>query len=199
MSQKNVDELMELWTLTMIKHNDFGPFENHAAMNKVIDQIEQGSAPWKCLVTQIDPNLPPHAPSWQRDQYQIWYRDPDTVISHILANPDFCSEFDVSPYVHVGPDGQRRWCDFMSGNYAWKQAVCLIYYWSIGRLKLMVSVFRHEFTLTILQLRVRCMLGLFSAAIRQQFLSQRGMWSIIPSTSLSVTSSTLLDVAIEMP
>ncbi|KAK0435379.1 hypothetical protein EV421DRAFT_2011156 [Armillaria borealis] len=122
MSQGHIDELMELWTLTMLKHNDFGPFENHTAMNKLIDEIKQGSAPWKCFVTQVEPNLPPHAPSWQRDQYQIWYRDPDTVISNILSNPDFCTEFDASPYVHVGPDGKRRWCDFMSGNYAWKQS-----------------------------------------------------------------------------
>ncbi|PBK81654.1 hypothetical protein ARMGADRAFT_1048787 [Armillaria gallica] len=123
MSQGNVDKLMELWTLTMLKHDDFSPFENHATMHKIIDQIEQGDAPWKCFITQVDSDLPANAPSWQRDKYQIWYRDPDTVISHILASPDFCVEFDPLPYIHVGPDGKRQWCDFMSGNYAWRQSV----------------------------------------------------------------------------
>ncbi|PBK85227.1 hypothetical protein ARMGADRAFT_1048097 [Armillaria gallica] len=89
MSQGNIDELMELWTSTMLKHNDFSPFENHAAMHKIINQIEQGDAPWKCFVTQVDPNLPANAPSWQHDKYQIWYRDPNTMISHILASRDF--------------------------------------------------------------------------------------------------------------
>ncbi|KAK0227298.1 hypothetical protein EDD85DRAFT_957914 [Armillaria nabsnona] len=104
MSQGNIDKLMELWTLTMLKHNDFGPFKNHAAMHKIIDQIEQGDAPWKCFITQVDPNLPANAPSWQHDKYQIWY------------------QFDALPYIHIGPDGKRRWCDFMSGNYAWRQS-----------------------------------------------------------------------------
>ncbi len=116
MSQGHSDELMELWILMMLKHNDIGPFKNHMAMNKLIDEIKQGSALWKYFVMQVEPNLPPHALSWQQD--------PDTVISNILSNPDFCTEFDASPYVHVGPDGKQRWCDFMSGNYAWKQLVC---------------------------------------------------------------------------
>lgn len=125
MSQGNTDELMELWSLTMQEHNTFGPFENHKDMNKLIDSIQQGDAPWKCFITQVDSNLPADAPNWQRDQYQIWYRDPDTVISNLLSSPDFCSEFDTCPYVHIGPDGKRRWCDFMSGNYAWTQSVRL--------------------------------------------------------------------------
>ncbi|PBK80946.1 hypothetical protein ARMGADRAFT_1146782 [Armillaria gallica] len=121
MSQGHIDELMELWTATMLKHNNFGPFENHASMLKIINSIKHSSSPWKCFVTQIDPNLPAHALSWQRDQYQIWYQDPDTIISHILASPDFCMEFDTAPYVHVGRDGKQRWGDFMSGNFAWRQ------------------------------------------------------------------------------
>ncbi|PBK62830.1 hypothetical protein ARMSODRAFT_990403 [Armillaria solidipes] len=123
MSQGGIDELMELWTLTMLKHGDFGPFENHDAMHKAIDSIRQGDAPWKCFVAQADTNLSPNAPNWQRDQYQIWYRDPDTVISNMLANPDFSDEFDAAPYIEVGQDGKRRWCDFMSGNFAWRHAM----------------------------------------------------------------------------
>ncbi|KAK0460894.1 uncharacterized protein EV420DRAFT_1619442 [Desarmillaria tabescens] len=122
MSQGNINELMELWTLTMLKHGDFGPFENHDEMYKLIDAIQQGSAPWKCFVTQVDANLPPTAPSWQCNQYQIWYHDPDMVISNILANPDFSNEFDTAPYVEVSSDGKRWWCDFMSGNFAWRHA-----------------------------------------------------------------------------
>ncbi|KAK0446242.1 hypothetical protein EV421DRAFT_1890084 [Armillaria borealis] len=46
--------------------------------------------------------------------------DSDTVISNMLANTDFVNEFDVAPYVHVNAEGKQHWCDFMSGNYAWR-------------------------------------------------------------------------------
>ncbi|KAJ7868968.1 hypothetical protein B0H14DRAFT_3132512 [Mycena olivaceomarginata] len=54
-------------------------------------------------------------------EYEIWYRDPDVVIRNMLGNPDFDGEFDTTPYVELDRHGQRRWSDFMSGNFAWKQ------------------------------------------------------------------------------
>ncbi|KAJ7321837.1 hypothetical protein DFH08DRAFT_818214 [Mycena albidolilacea] len=39
----------------------------------------------------------------------------------MLDNPDFDSEFDTTPYVELDRHGQRRWSDFISGNFVWKQ------------------------------------------------------------------------------
>ncbi|KAF8915774.1 hypothetical protein CPB85DRAFT_1374970 [Mucidula mucida] len=104
MSQGDIDHLMELWDLSMQQHGGCAPFGDHDKMYAGIDDIPLGSAPWKCF--------------WKKQSYQIWYQDPDTVISNMLANPDFASEFNASPYVHIGPNGKRRWSEFMSGNFS---------------------------------------------------------------------------------
>ncbi|KAJ3791358.1 hypothetical protein GGU11DRAFT_751978 [Lentinula aff. detonsa] len=88
----------------------------------MIDSIQDGSAPWQCLETEIDKNITPDAPEWQKTSYQVWYRDPDIVISNILSNPQFSSTFDYASYIHIGKDGKRRWSDMMSGNFAYGQS-----------------------------------------------------------------------------
>jgi len=55
-------------------------------------------------------------------EYQLWYRDPRKVVHNILANPDFSTTLDYIPY-HDFQDGKRRYCDFMSGDWAWDQCV----------------------------------------------------------------------------
>jgi len=55
-------------------------------------------------------------------KYQVWFRDPRKVIRNILANPDLVNDIDYIPYRDF-EDGKRRYCDFMSGDWAWKQCV----------------------------------------------------------------------------
>lgn len=55
-------------------------------------------------------------------EYELWYRDPRKVIHNILANPDLVDGIDYVPYREF-QDGKRRYCDFMSGDWAWEQCV----------------------------------------------------------------------------
>ncbi|KAL6298938.1 hypothetical protein BKA93DRAFT_753777 [Sparassis latifolia] len=122
MFQPDIDYLMELWGLSLMKHGDLGPFDSYDHMYAVIDDVAEGSAPWKCFVSQGEADLPPNAPNWQSEEYHIWYRDPRTVIANMLDNPDFAGEFDPAPYIHVDASDNRRWSDFMSGNYSWRHS-----------------------------------------------------------------------------
>lgn len=45
------------------------------------------------------------------------------VLKNLLDNPDFNGQFDYEPYIETGKDEQRRWNNFMSGNFAWRHAV----------------------------------------------------------------------------
>ncbi|KAF9044507.1 hypothetical protein BDZ89DRAFT_1099714 [Hymenopellis radicata] len=127
MSQGKTDQLMRLlerWSQRFV-HDPMeaeAPFVNHADMQDQIDAIPLGSAPWKCLVVKPPANLPNDAPEWRKEEYQVWYRDADVVLSNILANPDFAKEFDAAPYVHLDVDEKRCWSDFMSGNFAYTHA-----------------------------------------------------------------------------
>lgn len=123
MSAPNIDYLMDLWAFSLLKHGDTSPFENAAQMYQAIDDICLGDAPWKCLETEVPDNLPASAPEWEQQPYQIWLRDIDTVCTNMLDNPDLQDGFESRPYIHVS-DGKRRWGNFMSGNFAWRHAVC---------------------------------------------------------------------------
>ncbi|KAF8954718.1 hypothetical protein BDZ97DRAFT_1908047 [Flammula alnicola] len=111
MSQGNINYLLELWGLLLMKHGSSGPFESYKHIYDTIDAIEEGDAPWQCFKTSID-EIEKDAPNWKQQEYEIWYRDPEVV-------------FDAAPYVESvktdkdDKDGKQRWADFMSANYAW--------------------------------------------------------------------------------
>ncbi|KAJ3760657.1 hypothetical protein EV360DRAFT_39300 [Lentinula raphanica] len=132
MSQGNIDQLMDVWARyqrELAANNSCencvevgSPFHSHTEMYDLIDSISHGDAPWKCLQTVVDEHLSTNAPEWKKTSYQVWYRDPDTVVANILSNPEFIHDFDVAPYIHLDGAGVRRWADFMSGNFAWRHA-----------------------------------------------------------------------------
>ncbi|KAH7903397.1 hypothetical protein BJ138DRAFT_1194342, partial [Hygrophoropsis aurantiaca] len=121
MSGPNIDFLMELWAFNVAKYDGTSPFSSHRDAYATIDSIRAGDVPWQCLAIDPAEDLPPDAPAWKQNRYQVWYRDPDTVIKNMLDNPDFNGQFDYAPYVYKDSNGQRRWTNVMSGNYAWRQ------------------------------------------------------------------------------
>jgi len=122
MSSKNIDYLLNLWALSLMKHEDLGPFESYQHLYETIDSTKLGDAPWQCFETE-PLALGTDAPSWARQTYEVWYRDPEAVIANMLDNPDFDGAFDTVPYVHLDSNGKRRWHDFMSANFAWRHCV----------------------------------------------------------------------------
>lgn len=155
MSQSHTNELLDIWLLYQRQlaqqaqadsetPESQGPFIDHTDMFCTIDEIQAGSAPWKCFQTVVDDDLPINAPEWQKTSYQVWYRDPDTVIANILSNPEFSKDFDTAPYIHMDKAGKRRWGDFMSGNFAWRHAVWLQFF--LAYFLLIYRRFRPKFT-----------------------------------------------------
>jgi hypothetical protein len=57
--------------------------------------------------------------------YTIWYRDPRLLFLNMLENPDFVENFDYAPLRQFNSMGSRCYQNFMSGDWAWKQAVRL--------------------------------------------------------------------------
>ncbi|KAF8152242.1 hypothetical protein B0H34DRAFT_110690 [Crassisporium funariophilum] len=126
MSAPNIDYLLELWALSLMKHGDLGPFTSYEDVYHSIDATRLGDAPWKCFATTYNGEAGPNDPSWKSAEYEVWYRDPDVVIANMLSNPDFHGQIDYVPYIRRDKNGQQTWSDFMSGNFAWTHADAII-------------------------------------------------------------------------
>ena len=125
MSGGQVDRLFDLWAATLLKHNDFPPFADHRDLYAAIDSIPLGDVKWEafsCMYTGEKPDG--DYPSWMDGSYDVWYRDPRQVVCNMLANPAYSAEMDYRPYREYSTNGdERQWRDFMSGDWAWDQAV----------------------------------------------------------------------------
>jgi hypothetical protein len=127
LSAAGIDALMDLWHSSFIQcgiEDGGAPFVNHSDLYNTIDSTPLGDVPWRTFSLSYDGQLPDdNVPTWMMDKFDVWFRDPHLIVTNILGNPDFASEFDFIPFRKFDTDGKQVWCDFMSGSWAWTQAV----------------------------------------------------------------------------
>ncbi|KAJ7465494.1 hypothetical protein FB451DRAFT_1178975 [Mycena latifolia] len=115
-----IDELMQNWAARPASENL--PYADAEDLYNTIDATEIGHVPWESFtVRHNQPIAPGDVTPWKTQDYVVHFRDPRKVLHQQLANPDFKSEMDFTPK-QVFFDGSREYEDFMSGNWAWKQA-----------------------------------------------------------------------------
>ncbi|KAF9489415.1 hypothetical protein BDN71DRAFT_1490935 [Pleurotus eryngii] len=120
MSGGHLDQLAQL--LATLYPDQDPPFVDHDDLYATIDSIEQGEIRWKSFSITYNGQVPEsNPPSWMSAPYEVWYRDPLSVLEQQLANPDFNGEIDYAPKL-VYKDGKRQYTDFMSGDWAWCEA-----------------------------------------------------------------------------
>ncbi|KAJ7189371.1 hypothetical protein GGX14DRAFT_538195 [Mycena pura] len=120
MSSGEIDELMDI----LDDDGNTPPFKDHKDMYATIDATEHGHVPWEAFEVAYDgAELDEvNAPSWKRKGYSVYYRDPRAILNQQLANPDFKDEMDLSPQRVYDEKGEREYKNFMSGDWAWRQA-----------------------------------------------------------------------------
>lgn len=122
MSNSHINEPLKYWALSTKKYGDdaTAPYDSCRSLYAIIDAIQDGDALWQCLaVNSIPGDIPEDALSWRKQEYEVWYWDPDVVICNMLDNPDFTSQFDTASYIATDMQGKWRWLDFMTGHFAW--------------------------------------------------------------------------------
>jgi hypothetical protein len=125
MSAGKINALLDLWAASLFKHGDEPPFADDDDLYTTIDSIPHGDVTWECFSTSYQGARPDgQTPSWMDVEYEVWFRDPRTVIRNMLANPDFDSQIDFVPLHKFDADDERQFQNFMSGDWAWQQAVC---------------------------------------------------------------------------
>ena len=58
-----------------------------------------------------------------QQEFRVVARDPHQLILNQLANPDFSDDMDWVPKRVFNDNNKREYKDFMSGNWAWREAV----------------------------------------------------------------------------
>ena len=127
MSATKLDELMQLWAARS-HPGDEPPFADHADMYNAIDAIPVGEVRWKCFSVSYGGPRPEsgEVPPWMDAEYLVWFRCPREIARNQLRNPEFASGMDWAPKRVFDSRGRREYRDFMSGNWAWRQAVSRI-------------------------------------------------------------------------
>lgn len=131
MSAGNINILMELWERLSATSDRDGctPFTNSGAMYRHIDAITYSKLDWLSftLLYGDESDDPEVQPAWMKDPQIVWYRDPLSVLRSVIANPAFNGSFDYTPY-HEYRHGVHHFQNFMSGDWAWRQAVSIFSY-----------------------------------------------------------------------
>jgi hypothetical protein len=124
MSAGDINFILSLWEASLAAHNDEPPFSNTKELYNTIDSTPLGDVAWQSFSIQYNGTKPIRdVPSWMEAEYEVWFRDPRIIVQNMLSNPDFKSDFDYVPFQEYTADGTHRFRDFMSGIWAWQQAV----------------------------------------------------------------------------
>ncbi|KAI0283461.1 hypothetical protein BC826DRAFT_1093833 [Russula brevipes] len=106
MSGNRIDELMEIWAAhQQARYNDdetTPPFANARDLYNVIDRQS---------------SKPANAPNWMSTPYEVWFRDPLTVMEGQIGNCDFKDQVDYAPKQVFSIAKKRQFTDFMSGDW----------------------------------------------------------------------------------
>jgi len=126
MSAGDINSLLNIWAATLAPHGDDPPFRNHTDLYNTIDLTPIGDVPWESFTVKYDGVHPDDERlAWMDTEFEVWFRNPKQLIEHMIANPDFNGEFDCSPFQEYDINDNHRFCNFMSGDWVWKQAVCI--------------------------------------------------------------------------
>lgn len=125
MSAPQIDILLDLWAAGVLKHGDNPPFANHRHLYQTIDSTSVGDIKWDNFSVRYTGPVPStNPPPWMQQEYKVWFRNPRHVVHRILGNPSFAGDLDFRPFREYRTDGDtRQFQDFMSGDWAWEQAV----------------------------------------------------------------------------
>jgi len=121
----HIDDLLQIWAA----RDTDGPFASVNHLYDTIDEIEVGDVPWQSFTVSYNGEIGENDMKWKRAAYDVWFRDSKEVLKQQLGNPGFKNEMDFAPKkVFDVKTHDRCYQDLMSGNWAWRQAVCIAHH-----------------------------------------------------------------------
>lgn len=124
MSAGNIDKLCDLWGQLLGTTGTWPPFSDHKELFAMIDATPLGDVPWDSFKLKYNGKCPTEdVPPWMDETYEFWFHDAHALVESMLLNTEFDGEIDYVPYRDFTETETQRYENFMSGNWAWTQAV----------------------------------------------------------------------------
>jgi len=126
-SEHEINKGLDLWLAATLKAgNDTAlPWSLAEEMYRTIDEIQEGDTPFETIRFKYAGPIRPNPPAWMTATYELCTRNSRTLLHHQVATTDFAGTFNPKPYRQFDHTGDRVWSNLMSGDWVWKEAVCI--------------------------------------------------------------------------
>jgi hypothetical protein len=131
--QSSADDIqrgLDLWRATVARvQTDYNscdgvPWKNAKEMYDTIDSVSIGGAGWTTYqLLYSGPQPTETRPRWMQETYELNVRDVLSVFEEQLVSKEFDGQFEYTPYKEYDEKGSRVYCNLMSGNWAFCEAV----------------------------------------------------------------------------
>ena len=102
------------------------PWRNAKDMYDTIDSIQVGAVGWTTYRLSYGGPLPTGTvPRWMQETYELNVRDVLAIFEEQLASKEFDGQFEYTPYEEYDENGSRIYSNFMSGSWAFREAVSI--------------------------------------------------------------------------
>ena len=122
-----VDELLNIIAAMQATRGGEAAFTSHKDLYDTIDVTKLGNAPWNHFNLSYQGEKGNSPLKWKTEDFTVWFCNPWMVVHNLLSNPNFNNGFDYAPFQEHDKDGNHQYENFMSGNWCWRQVVCIIY------------------------------------------------------------------------
>ena len=174
-SSDNVDILLRILRARDIAlgHADDPPiFNNSEHMQSTIDAIELGAAQWSSVAFQYTGEPGEALPKWKCQPYVFHYQHTLETFKAMLASPDFEDKIDYVPFEEYVPSSNgerrvRRFCNHMSGQWAYQKAVSAFELLHVTKYNVVLHT-RQRLQRKTRTIAAQCLSPSFLAPTRQQ-------------------------------
>ncbi|KAK7054546.1 hypothetical protein VNI00_003744 [Paramarasmius palmivorus] len=126
-SASEINNLMEIVSALSEEADTSRLFSDVKDLHSTIDACPNGSVPWEAFsVSYAGPRIPGKHEPWMDKSFMVYFRNPREVLHRQLSNPDFTGEIETTPYEAYTADNKRYYQNFMSGNWAMREANTIV-------------------------------------------------------------------------
>ena len=129
-SAEDIQKGLDLWRAMVSRYCtdpdscDKVPWQNARNMYDTIDSITVSGVGWTThRLSYRGPQPSGTVPHWMQESYKLNVRNVLSVFEEQLASKEFDGQFEYTPYKEYDEKGSRVYSNFMSGNWAFHEAV----------------------------------------------------------------------------